>query len=157
MQFPSKVDIAAPVAFVFSALANFEGWERAALRRGADVSRTDSLRAPGPGMGWHVQFRFRRRERKLDLKLTAMNPPNNLVFTGGGKLLTGDLALDVVALSASRTRLVMALEVRALTLGARLMLQSLKLARGRVDKRLAQRMTQLASNIEARYAASRAK
>jgi len=155
MQFPAKTDIEAPAEFVFACLVDFDGWERVALRRGADVSRTDGLRSPGPGMAWLVQFQWRGSERKLNLKLAAMEPATRLAFTGGGKLLEGDLALDVVALGAKRTRLAMALEVRPLTLGARLMLQSLKLARGKMQKRLDQRMTHLKRDIESRYDAGR--
>ena len=50
MKLSGRTDIGAPVAFVYAALSDFEGWERSAMRRGADVNRTDKLRVPGVGM-----------------------------------------------------------------------------------------------------------
>ena len=52
MKLEAKHDVEAPAAFVFAQLADFEGWERAAMRRGADVTRLDTLRTVGPGMTW---------------------------------------------------------------------------------------------------------
>jgi len=50
LKLAAKYDVEAPVEFVFAQLIDFEGWERAAMRRGADVSRTDKLTKAGPGM-----------------------------------------------------------------------------------------------------------
>lgn len=155
MHFSAKTDIEAPAEVVFAALSDFEGWERAAMRRGGEVHRTDKLRSMGPGVTWNLKFRFRGRERALDLALVAMEPGAKLGFTGKGKLIDGALALDLVSLAPKRTRLVLELDVGAVTLGARLMLQSLKLARGRVQRQLDQRMVTLARDIELRYAATK--
>ncbi|EKD59823.1 MAG: hypothetical protein ACD_54C01115G0002, partial [uncultured bacterium] len=43
MRFATKQDIEAPIADVFRLLSDFESWERAAMRRGAEVARTDKL------------------------------------------------------------------------------------------------------------------
>ncbi len=157
MHFTSKIDIEAPSEFVFVCLSDFEGWERAAMRRGADVRRTDTRRTPGAGMSWDVQFNFRGKARQLDLKLVALDPGGKLAFTGMGKLIEGNLALELLGLAPRRTRVVLSVEVRPLTLGARLLLQSLKMARGKVQTRLDQRMAQLAKDIEVRHVAARAR
>lgn len=154
MHLSSRTDIEAPIAFVYAALADFEGWERAAMRRGADVSRTDKMRAPGVGMGWVVNFRFRGKERNLDIRLTGMEPDAKLAFSGKGRLLEGDLSVELVALAPKRTRLVLHTKVRPLTIAARLFLQSMKLAKGRVQGKLNARTAQLATDLETRFAST---
>ena len=54
MKLSGRTDIQAPVEFVFDAISDFDFWERAALRRGAEVTRTDKLRQPAPGMSWMI-------------------------------------------------------------------------------------------------------
>ena len=49
MKFSTRTDIAAPVEFVFAQLSDFPGFEAAARRRGAEVTRLDTLAAPGRG------------------------------------------------------------------------------------------------------------
>ena len=125
------------------------------MRRGADVSRTDKLRSPAPGMGWTIRFRFRGKERSLTVDLTGIEPDAKLAFTGKGQMLTGDLGLDLMSLAPKRTRLVVSVEVRPLTIGARLFLQSMKLAKSRIEAKLNKRLAQTATEIEVRYAATR--
>jgi hypothetical protein len=157
MHLSSRTDIEAPIAFVYSLLSDFEAWERAGLRRGADISRTDKLRSPGPGMAWAARFRFRGRDRALAIRLTALEPEQKLSFTGRGKLLEGDMVLELMSLSPRRTRLILHLDIRPLTLGARLFLQSVKLAKGRVQTRLNKRLANFARDIEARQATTAAR
>lgn len=155
MKLSARTDIEAPIEFVYAALADFEAWERAAMRRGADVRRTDSLRAPGHGMGWHVTFRFRGKERQIDIRLTTMEPDAKLGFSGTGRMVAGEMALDLLALSPKRTRLILHSDVRPLTIAARLFLQSMKLAKNRVQGKLNKRLQDLALDLETRFVASR--
>ena len=155
VHFSSKTDIEAPTEFVYSVLSDFEGWERAAMRRGADVSRTDKLRQPGVGMGWTVRFRFRGKDRNLSIGLVTLDPEAKLAFKAEGKLIEANLVLDLMSLAPKRTRLSFSVEVSPKTLGARLLLQSVKLAKTKVQMRLNKRMEQLATDIEVRYASSR--
>lgn len=155
MHLSSRTDVEAPIEFVYSVLTDFEGWERAGLRRGAEVSRTDKLRAPGPGMAWDVGFRFRGKDRRLSIKLTALEPKQRLAFRGVGRLVDGEMSLDILSLSPKRTRVTMHVDIRPLTLGARLFLQSMKIAKGRVQQRLNKRLETFAREIESRQAVAR--
>ncbi|WP_103332341.1 SRPBCC family protein [Pseudotabrizicola formosa] len=157
MHFSSRTDIEAPIDFVYAALSDFDAWERAAMRRGAEVARTDKLRAAGVGMGWHVAFRFRGKDRAVDIRLTGQVPEAKLTFAGKGRMLEGDMSVDLVSLSPKRTRMVLHTDIRPLTLAARLLLQSVKLAKGRVQTRLNTRMEQLSVELQARFAASRSR
>ena len=72
MHLSSRTDIEAPLEFVHAALADFDHWERAGMRRGAEVNRTDKLRSPGVGMSWKVRFQFRGKERVVDIRLVGI-------------------------------------------------------------------------------------
>ena len=151
MKLTSKQDIEAPLGFVFQQLADFESWERAAMRRGADVSRTDKLRAPGPGMGWLARFRYRSRDRKLEIRLDQLDPPSHLVFSGVSKLVDGEMVVDLIELGQKRTRVQVSLDLKPKTLTAKLYVQSLRLARSRVEKNFGQRIAQMTGEIEERF------
>jgi carbon monoxide dehydrogenase subunit G len=154
MKITSRQDIEAPVAFVYNALKDFDYWERAAMRRGADVTRTDMLATAGPGLAWAVRFPFRGKDRKLTLNLTALDPGGQLGFAGTGGSFDGMATVDLMELGAKRTRLVMVGEAKPRTLAARLVLQSLKLARGRMQGRIDKRVAAIAMDIEERFRAS---
>ena len=65
MKLSTRQDIEAPLADVYAAFADVEGWERAALRRGAEVTRRDNLRGLAVGMGWLAAFIYRGKARKI--------------------------------------------------------------------------------------------
>ena len=67
MRFATKQDIESPIADVFRIISDFETWERAAMRRGADVARIDKLRAQAAGMRWSARFSYRSKQRNMEL------------------------------------------------------------------------------------------
>lgn len=154
MKFASKEDIAAPIDAVFTMLADFDSFERAAMRRGAEVQRTDNLRAPGPGMSWNARFMLRGRERRISVVLSTYDPPNQMVFTGGSPGLEAEMVIDLVALSRQRTRMSVSLKLSPKTLSARLMVQSLKLARSNLNRRFKLRLADYARITEERLSRS---
>lgn len=151
MKFATREDIAAPIEKVFAAVSDFDGFERAALRRGAEVSRTDAMATPGAGMQWKAHFEFRNRARQADLTLRDFDPPNGIglfALVGG---IEAEMRIDLLPLSRQRTRMDLSIELKPTTIPARLMLQSVKLARGNLSKRLAKRVADFADTIEARH------
>lgn len=151
MRFTAKQDIEAPLAFVYQTMTDFEAWERSAMRRGAEVERTDKLTRPGPGMTWAARFSYRSKMRSIDLRLVMMEQPSTLSFAAQSKAIEGTAKLDLMEMSSRRTRVHVVVEVSPRSLAARLFLQSLRLARGRIDRKFEQRVAQLASDIESRY------
>ncbi|HEX9858294.1 MAG TPA: SRPBCC family protein [Paracoccaceae bacterium] len=153
MKFSTREDIEAPLDFVFNTFADVEGWERAAMRRGAEVSRTDKLHTVAVGMGWQVAFDYRGKARNLTISLTGIDRPNALAFAGNAQALDGVVTLEFVEMSARRTRVSVAAELKPRTFGARLFLQSMKLAKARITRRYQQRVAHICSDIEDRYRA----
>jgi len=152
MKLNGRTDIGAPIAFVFAALSDFEAWERAAMRRGADVHRTDKVKAPAAGMTWQARFAWRGRERQLQVKLTDLTPSTNMAIAFDGPSVHGTLTIELVELSARRTRMLMHVETKSRTLAARLFIQSLKLTKRRVQKRFDGRLAAIAHDIEQKFA-----
>ena len=148
MRFSSKEDIEAPIEAVFAAASDFEGFERQAMRRGAEVARKDAGGAPGVGAEWNAQFMFRGKERKLKAKITGFEAPNGYEAQTRVGGLEGDVAVELLALSPRRTRLQVSLELKPQTLSARLLVQSLKFAKGNLNRRFATRMANFAATIE---------
>lgn len=151
MKLSGRTDIGAPVAFVFAALSDFEAWERSAMRRGADVHRTDKLRNPGPGMTWQARFAWRGRERQLQVRLTKLVTNLTLALDFDGPSVEGNLNIELVELSAKRTRMLMQVDLKPRTLAARLFIQSMKLTKNRVQRKYDARLQNIAKDIEARF------
>ena len=151
MKLTSRQDIEAPVSYVFDALTDFQSWERAALRRGAEVARTDKLNSIAVGLSWLIKFAYRGKDRRLALRLTELEHPSMVGFSGMGASLDGQASIDLMALAARRTRLSVTVELRAKTIGARLVLQSLRLGKSRLNRRFAERVGIFCTEIEIRY------
>jgi len=150
MKFSSKEDIEAPIDQVFAILSDFEIFERAAIRRGADVHRRDDLPEPGVGMRWEASFMMRGKQRDAVVDLVTYDRPNEMVFESRAGGLEGFLDIDLVALSPRRTRLSVNFEVKPKTLPARLLVQSMKLAKTNLTKRFKLRVATFARDIEER-------
>ena len=152
MKFSTRKDIEAPARFVFDQLADFGTFERAAMRRGITLRRLDTLTEPGAGMSWDIGFRFRGKPRQMLVDIRRFEPPELLEYAGQSNSFDATMALQVTALSRSRTRFSVALELKPRTLRARLLLQSAKLGKSRLDRKFDERVGHFASDIEKRAA-----
>lgn len=149
MKFSTKEDIAAPIDEVFAAVSDFDAMERAILRRGAEVTRTDSLAAPAPGMSWEARFTFRGKTRELLTELTAYAPPEGLAAKSSVSGLDGITEVELVQLSPRQTRMHVALELKPATLSARVFLQTLRLAKAKITQRFKSGIHRFAREVEA--------
>ena len=74
-----------------------------------------------------------------------------LGFSGTGATIEGQAGIDLMALAARRTRLNITVDLQPRTIGARLILQSMRLAKARLNRRFAERVAQFCTEIETRY------
>jgi hypothetical protein len=107
------------------------------------------------GLKWAARFAYRGRTRALDLELKQIEAPSLLRFVGLSQSIEGTASIELMEMGAKRTRMHVVFELTPRSLTARLFLQSMRLARNRIDRRFDQRMDQLAADIEARYRAVR--
>ncbi|WP_317055917.1 SRPBCC family protein [Roseovarius rhodophyticola] len=154
MKFVEREDIEAPIEYVFSQISDFPALERSAMRRGAEVQRVDNLGQNGIGMAWDTSFMLRGKRRDMHLEMTDYDEPNCLAIESNSANLAGYMMIDLVALSRRRTRLTVEVSVKPKTLTARLLLQSLKLARTNMTRRFALRVAEYAKDVEDRFKAT---
>ena len=151
MKFKAKEDIEAPIEYVFGVVSDFEALEKQAMRRGADVRRTDALEEPGEGMSWDIVFPFRGKTRALAVQTMQYAPPNRMSFDGRMHGIAGTFDVELLALSRGRTRMILEIDLKPESLSARLLIQSVKLARGSINKRFQKRIADFAKTMEDRY------
>ncbi len=150
MELTSKEDVDAPLAEVFAAISDFASFERSAIRRGVEVQRLSDDPTPQVGMAWDVRADFRGKPRELRLELSNYEPTTLIALKGESNSLSGRGQIELLALSPRRTRLSVKVKIEAKTLSGRLLLQSLKLARSKVNKRFKHRVAEFASLTEDR-------
>lgn len=150
MEFNSKEDIEAPISQVFDVLTDLDALERQALRRGLTVKRKSDAPVPVKGMEWDAGFTFRGKDMSALIRLTEIASPERLAFSGRAGGLETAMKIDLTALSANRTRMSVTADLTPKTLSARLLVQSLKLAKGRVTRKFSVRLAQYAKTVEER-------
>lgn len=156
MEFNTRQDIEAPIAFVFEEVTNFGSFERQALRRGADVQRRDALEQPGIGVGWDITFSFRGKDRHISAEITEFDRPNGYRVQSVASTIDADVVVDLLPLSKGRTRLSITTKLSAKNLGAKLMLQSLKVAKSTLNSRLSNRVDKFAREVAEKHARRKA-
>lgn len=150
MKFSTREDIEAPIDHVFAKVSDFAAFERSALRRGAEVRRVGA----GPvqtGSQWDAAFKFRGRDRKMQITLTTLEAPEMYQIAAQSDGIAADTLVELVALSPRRTRLSVALNLQPRSLTARVLLQSMKLAKNKLTKRFKARVLEMAEDIEDGY------
>jgi len=151
MKFTTKEDIEAPIDAVFRAVSDFDRFERSALRRGAQVQRSSQSDGPEPLITWDASFPFRGKQRKILAELAEFDRPNRMLLKSMSNGIKGTATLDLVALSRGRTRLSVVLELKPKTLAARVMIQSLRIAKNKLNARYRIRVAGFADDVEDRY------
>ena len=149
MELKTKEDIDAPIEQVFRALSDFDSLERLAARRGLEVVRNSDGDVQ-EGMKWSLKYRLRGKDRTLNMVLDKFQPSTFLAVDADGGGVSGRFEIELVALSPKMTRMAVQVDMAATTLPGRLLLQSVKLARGKVEQKFAERMSKFAEMIEAR-------
>ncbi|CUH88136.1 hypothetical protein PH5382_02068 [Phaeobacter sp. CECT 5382] len=154
MKLSSKEDVDAPITEVFEAISDFASFERSAIRRGIEVQRLGDQTTPELGLTWDVRVNFRGKARRMQLQLSDYDPVTLIGLSGESDGLKGDSQIELLALSPRRTRIAVSVDVKPKTLSGRLILQSFKLARSKIDKRFKLRVAEFAKLTEDRLKSS---
>lgn len=154
MKFSTREDVEVPIEQAFDLICDFDTYERSAMRRGAEVRRTDSLTEAGIGMKWKAAFKMRGKMRDLELEMVQFDRPNELCVLSSTSGIDGTGQIELLALSRNRTRVSVEYEIKPTNLSARLLVQSLKLAKSSLTKRYKMRVADYAKSIEERHKSS---
>ncbi|MEO9824674.1 MAG: SRPBCC family protein [Paracoccaceae bacterium] len=148
MKFSSREDIEAPIGAVYDTVTDFDRFERQLLRRGVEIARDESCAPTEVGARWQAKFAWRGRSHLVDAEMIAIDPDTgfSIESKSGGVICMG--VVDLVPLSTKRTRLFASLDLRPTTLSSRLFIQSMKLAKGTLNRKFKTRVAEFASRIE---------
>jgi hypothetical protein len=83
--------------------------------------------------------------------MVTYDRPNEMVLESTSPGMLGQMSFELIALSRGRTRVKVELEVKPLNLSARLLVQSLKLAKKKLAQRYKLRIAEYAKGMEDRY------
>lgn len=153
MKFSTCKNVEVPIDQAFALICDFDAYERSAMRRGAEVRRVDDLSKPGVGMKWAASFKMRGKKRNLELEMTRFDQPTEICVLSSTSGINGTGQIELLALSRGRTRILVEFELKPTNLSARLLVQSLKLAKNSLTKRYKLRVAEFAKNIEDRHKA----
>ena len=148
MKFVTEQIVSSPRDVVFAALTDFARFEREAAASGVELHRSDTLTLPGPGMRWRAKFQRRGREHEMFAELVRINHHSDLLFAGKVGGMEGELVFNLAATGADETRLMVELNLRARSITAKLLLQSIKLTRANVARRFRRRVSMFCRQTE---------
>lgn len=140
MKFSTRKDADVTAEVLFDAVTDFDRIERMMIARGARLKRLDP--AAEGRTAWDIGFDWRGRARQLRLAVTRHDRPEVMQLSGMSDAFNVTVDLTVVALTRARSRLVIEADIRPRNMKARLLVQTAKLGKGRLDKRFAQNADQ---------------
>ena len=138
MKFSTRIDKEVTAERMFDALADFDRIERILMRRGVSVNRVDNISAGA--RAWDLAFDWRGQRRELRLVLVQFDRPERLALTGQSTPFELRIDLSVVSLALQRSRLIFEIEVKPRNLRARLALQTAKLGKAQIDRKIAKKV-----------------
>ena len=146
MKFVAKEDVALPQQVLFDLMADFQLFERVAIRRGVEITRSGSM-ASSDGLKWDCTFEFRGRDRMACVHLDEFSAPEKMAFLITNPALDNRVEITVSALSKKQSRFQVSTVLEPKTLTARLLVQSMKLARSKYNKRFQKRVAEVAKEL----------
>lgn len=151
MKLTAKTDLEVPAAFVFATLTDNASWEREAIRNGVEVERPPGSPERGIGAAWRMRGQFRGKARKALIRIEDMAQDQRIDMSIDSPSIEGTARIEVMVLSPRRSRLRVDLEIKPKTLAARLFINTMRLAKGRVQGRFEKGLGQLGARIKDRY------
>ena len=148
MKFVAKKDVEIPQQVLFDRMADFQLFERVAIRRGVEVIRTGSMASAG-GLKWDCKFEYRGRDRNARVQVAEFTTPERLVFLVTNAALNLRLDITLSPLSKKQSRFIVTSVIEPKTVTARLLVQSMKLARSKYNQRYQKRVAEVANELVA--------
>ena len=148
MKFSTREDIDRPIAEVYAQASDFALFEKLAAKRGVSVRGEAPITSLTEGQKWTTGFDYRGRTRQVGAEVVSSDPGQGYAVSFEGEGSVGLGVIDLLALSNSRTRMFVSLDLRPQSISARVILQSLKFAKKSLNARFEKRVTAFARMIE---------
>jgi len=155
MRLTATHTIQAPIGLGFKEFSNFDKFETFAKQRGVKVARTDDLTGLSAGMAWRVSGNIRDKTRIIDITLTDLRPGIRLGYASQSGAMSGQFRVEFDPTMSTQTTVTLkVIDPVAKSLPARLILQSVKLAKHSIEKRMLRALIKFGDEIEQLRAAS---
>ena len=151
MKFKVSEDVDAPQELVWARFTDFSGFEEDARGRGAILNRVGNWTQTVQGVEWRGEVTVRGKSRPITAKVTQLVPQELCIVDSRIGGMNCHQEIIFVPLSTTVTRVALMLDLSADTLTARLLLQTMKLARGRVLQKLQGVLARQGNAVEAAY------
>jgi len=151
MKFKVAEDIDAPVSVVWERFTDFSMFEDDVRGRGAEISRVGNWDKAAEGVEWRGAVTVRGKRRAVASKVTRMVTEDICVLESRIGGMDCVYEMNFIRLSPEVTRVGLVLDLSPDTLTARLILQTLKLARGRVLQLMQAILARQGNAAEATY------
>lgn len=132
MKLKISQDAEAGADTVYAGLMDMPRYEAALHDRGIELKRRGGWGVPEIGAGWTGRADIRGKIRQIEAEITAMEPGRGVSVAARIGGLRMEHVVTLVPLGQAVTRVNLVTDLRPDTLTARLLVQSLKLARARV-------------------------
>ncbi|MEO8531938.1 MAG: SRPBCC family protein [Deltaproteobacteria bacterium] len=150
MRFSARRDIESSAEDVFAFLTDYAGHESLAARRGVRIERIEKPGGSADRPAWSAEFQYGGRERKITIAVTNAVAPERLESDVYYQGLDVQVEVELVPLARTRTRMITKIDLIPQSIKARLVVQSLRLAKATIQRRLERRLETLAAEIETR-------
>lgn len=147
----SSQDMDMPIAAAFAQATDFAYFERRAMRSGIEVHRHGEAEGL-VGQAWTVRGELRGRMRLISVEVVEAEAPALLRLLSSTGQIDFHTECQFIEMGRRRTRLNVAIGLVPQTFAARLMVQSLRLARPRLKRRLDSSLHKVCRHAEKRAA-----
>lgn len=125
---------------LYNVLADFDGLEQLARDYGAEITPKDAGADDGAGRSWRVKFGYKGVTRDVVATVSDVTPHEGYLITAESDGIQVELQLRVVPQGDAEAAAHFTATLSARGLAARLMMQPLRLAHGRVEDKFHTRL-----------------
>lgn len=147
--------IKVPQAFAFARATDFERFESEGFGNLAAFEPRSEIRAPKIGARWRTAAEFQGRPRRFSLQLLQLEEPGKMVLGNKSEKYDIEAHFDFVEAGVEETEFHFRLDAKANSITAKLILQTIQLARSRIEKSMEDDFTKMGQQMEAAFQAAR--
>ena len=151
MNLETTYELDAPAEYVFKRITDHADFEALLMGYGANIERLDDETSLNVGMKWAIDGNFRGKQRQVEVALTQLRENELVSYASVSKDVNASVDMKLEVLSPTQTRFSVDMTPKANTISARLILQSAKLARKTLEKRVNRRFADFCQRLEDDY------
>ena len=154
MELQYSIVINVPQRFAFERATDFALFEEKGFGKLDPFERRSDIIAPEIGARWRTAAEFQGRPRRFSIQLLEMDPSEWLVLGNKSEKYDVEARFRFTETGDAQTTFSFHLVAKARSITAKLILQTIQLARGRIEKSMQADFEEMAKKMEASYQAT---